>query len=244
MTNDQALRHSGFDIPSSFVIRHSSFTSSMSQQTAPPPLPKHDETTLADVEQLGLAAAIASLSYVFWICGGMEMVQRLAYYGVKAVATQYAKRPPPPTVGSASLWVQQLRQHPRHPWALVQSFVPALTGGLSDRYGYKETIFASTVVKIRGLPRDGLLPDLLRLLRRRDPPCLRDRDLQARNPGHARQGHQAREQLDGLGHLLPDRQHRRLPGSPRRGPPLRKMAWHNVFFACAGIICCNFYFSS
>ena len=27
---------------------------------------------------------------------------------------------------------------------------PALSGGLSDRYGYKETIFASTVVKISG----------------------------------------------------------------------------------------------
>ena len=30
-------------------------------------------TTVRDVEQLGTFAAIASLSYVFWICGGMEI---------------------------------------------------------------------------------------------------------------------------------------------------------------------------
>jgi len=61
----------------------------MSQQTTPP----SDETTLADVKQLGLWAAIASLSYVFWVVGGMEMIERLAFYGVRAVATLYATRP-------------------------------------------------------------------------------------------------------------------------------------------------------
>ena len=40
--------------------------------------PATSETTLADVKQLGLWAAIASLSYVFWICGGMEMIERKA----------------------------------------------------------------------------------------------------------------------------------------------------------------------
>ena len=52
-----------------------------------------DGANFADVKQLGLVAAITSLSYVFWICGGMEMIERLAYYGVKAVATLYAQDP-------------------------------------------------------------------------------------------------------------------------------------------------------
>ena len=43
-------------------------------------------TSMEDVKQLGLFAAIASLSYVFWIVGALEMVERLAFYGVKAVA--------------------------------------------------------------------------------------------------------------------------------------------------------------
>ena len=35
-------------------------------------------TTVRDVEQLGILAALGSLSYVFWVGGGMEMVERLA----------------------------------------------------------------------------------------------------------------------------------------------------------------------
>ena len=119
----------------------------MSQQSTPPPAPSTDETTLADVEQLGLWAAIGSLSYVFWVVGGMEMVERLAYYGVRAVATIYATRPESEgglgvtmaTFGTLLLF-----------WNLTQSLIPVFTGGLSDRYGYKETIFASTVIKSLG----------------------------------------------------------------------------------------------
>lgn len=106
-----------------------------------------DETTLADVKQLGLWAAIASLSYVFWVVGGMEMIERLAYYGVRAVATLYVTRAKSAgglgqtmaTYGTLFLF-----------WNLLQSLVPIFTGGLSDRYGYKRTIFASTILKCLG----------------------------------------------------------------------------------------------
>lgn len=102
------------------------------------------ETTLADVKQLGLWASIASLSYVFWIVGGMEMVERLAYYGVRSVATIYATRPADEGglgVNMATFGWLLLS------WNLVQSMVPVFTGGLSDRYGYKQTILVSTIVK-------------------------------------------------------------------------------------------------
>ncbi|MBM3860115.1 MAG: peptide MFS transporter [Verrucomicrobia bacterium] len=113
----------------------------------PKPSETHPESTLADVKQLGFWAAIGSLSYVFWIVGGMEMVERLAYYGVRAVATLYATRPASTgglgvtmaTFGTLLLC-----------WNLAQSLIPIFTGGLSDRYGYKRTIFASTVVKCFG----------------------------------------------------------------------------------------------
>jgi dipeptide/tripeptide permease len=108
---------------------------------------EYSETTLKDVKQFGLWAAIASLSYVFWIVGGMEMVERLAYYGVRSVATLYATRAwsegglgvTMATFGTLLLF-----------WNLIQSLVPIFTGGLSDRYGYKQTIFASTVLKCMG----------------------------------------------------------------------------------------------
>src|SRR5436190_18747428 len=95
-----------------------------------------DQTTLQDVKQLGVWAAIASFGYILWVVGAMEMVERLAYYGVRAVATLYATRSASTgglgvtmtTFGTLLLF-----------WNLVQSLVPVFTGGLSDRYGYKET---------------------------------------------------------------------------------------------------------
>jgi len=104
-------------------------------------------TTLKDVKQLSTFAAIASLSYVFWICGGMEMIERLAFYGVRSLSSLYA------TDSAANGGLGLIESDLGiifMVWALVQSFVPVFTGGLSDRYGYKETIFASTVVKILG----------------------------------------------------------------------------------------------
>ncbi len=111
------------------------------------PNPPENETTLNDVKQLGLWAAIGSLSYVFWVVGGMEMIERLAYYGVRAVATIYATRPVSEHGLGVTMatfgWLLLC-------WNLAQSLLPIITGGLSDRYGYKLTIFISTVVKCLG----------------------------------------------------------------------------------------------
>ncbi len=104
-------------------------------------------TSMEDVKQLGLFAAIASLSYVFWIVGAMEMVERLAFYGVKAVAALYATDPV--SKGGLGVTAGEFGQLLAL-WAFVQSLLPVFTGGLSDRFGYKLTIFCSTVIKIVG----------------------------------------------------------------------------------------------
>ncbi len=103
--------------------------------------------SLKDVKQLGLWASLASLSYVFWIVGGMEMIERLAYYGVRTVSTIYATRPA--SEGGLGVTMATFGWL-LFTWNLVQSLVPIFTGGLSDRYGYKETIAASTAVKCIG----------------------------------------------------------------------------------------------
>lgn len=102
---------------------------------------------VTDVEQLGTFAAIASLSYVFWICGGMEMVERLAFYGVRSLAGLYGTDAV--SNGGLGLTGAQIGTI-LSVWYFVQGLVPVFTGGLSDRFGYKETIAASTVFKILG----------------------------------------------------------------------------------------------
>ncbi|MBN2448562.1 MAG: MFS transporter [Phycisphaerae bacterium] len=121
------------------------------------PLDEHTDT-IADVKQLGMFAAIASLSYVFWVVGAMEMVERCAYYGVRAVAALYATA----SRQNGGLGVSELQLAPLFlAWALIQSLFPAFTGSLSDRYGYKETIFASTILKILGYIIMGMFPSFI-----------------------------------------------------------------------------------
>jgi proton-dependent oligopeptide transporter, POT family len=119
----------------------------MSEPTTQTSTPKTDESTLADVKQLGLWAAIASLSYVFWVCGAMEMVERLAFYGVRTVATIYATRPE--SAGGLGVTMATFGTLLFF-WNLNQSLLPVFTGGLCDRYGYKKTIFISTILKALG----------------------------------------------------------------------------------------------
>ena len=107
----------------------------------------HSDNDLSEVKQLGMWAAISSLGYIFWLVGGMELIERIAYYGVKASAGLYAKAP----VSEGGLGIN-LSDYGIiiSVWALLQTFVPVLTGGISDRVGYKETIFVSTIIKICG----------------------------------------------------------------------------------------------
>jgi len=111
------------------------------------PEQKQNETSLSDFKQLGTWAAIGSLGYVFWIVGGMEMVERLAFYGVRSLSALYCKRPV--SEGGLGVTVAAFGTMLTF-WTMVQSLVPIFTGGLSDRYGYKQTIFLSTVIKVLG----------------------------------------------------------------------------------------------
>ncbi|MEO0018993.1 MAG: hypothetical protein RLZZ522_2276, partial [Verrucomicrobiota bacterium] len=111
------------------------------------PKKPHDENTLADVRQLGLWAALGSLGYVFWVVGGMEMIERLAYYGVRTVSTLYVTRAKSDGgLGETMATFGTLLAI----WSLVQSGGSILVGGLADRYGYKQTIFAATIIQCSG----------------------------------------------------------------------------------------------
>ncbi len=102
---------------------------------------------LNEARQLGAWAAIASLGYIFWIVGGMEIVERIAYYGVKSSAALYARAPT--SAGGLGITMTDFGII-LSIWAVLQTFVPVFSGGISDRVGYKETIATSTVIKISG----------------------------------------------------------------------------------------------
>ena len=193
-------------------------------------------TTVKDVEQLGTFAAVASLSYVFWICGGMEMVERLAFYGVRQSSGLYITAPA--STGGLGLDYADLG-YLFTIWAVVQTFVPVFTGGISDRIGYKETIFASTVFKILGYLVMGFFPSfwgfalgvvLLAFGTGIFKPGLQGTIAKTTDRSNSSVAWGVFYQTVNLGGYL--------------GPPLavylRQMSWDLVFFACAAIISINF----
>ncbi len=99
------------------------------------------------VEKLSFLDTVKTFPRSFWMCCTMEMWERLAYYGVRVVIPIYiAQADEPgglhfsqPQKGTIFAW-----------WALMQSLVPMVSGGISDRYGYKNTIFAAIVLKVIG----------------------------------------------------------------------------------------------
>jgi proton-dependent oligopeptide transporter, POT family len=208
----------------------------MSPKTEPPQTSPPDETTLTDIKQLGLWAAIASLSYVFWIVGGMEMVERLAFYGVRAVATLYATRPASTgglgvtmaTFGTLLLF-----------WNLTQSLIPIFTGGLSDRYGYKQTIFASTVIKALGYLVMAWFPSywgffagamLLATGTAIFKPGVQGTLIKATNRRNSSMAWGIFYQTVNIGGWI----------GPLIALQMRLLAWKYVFYINAAVICCNF----
>ncbi len=195
-----------------------------------------ERDTIADVKQLGFVAAIASLSYVFWVVGGMEMIERLAYYGVKAVATLYAKDP----VSKGGLGVTMTEFGGiLTVWALVQSILPVFTGGLSDRYGYKQTIAVSTVIKIIGYLIMASFPTfwgffagaiVLASGTAVFKPGIQGTLVKATRRDNSSMAWGIFYQTVNIGGFL----------GPLVAGYMRKMEWRYVFLACAGIISLNF----
>ncbi|ARN75171.1 MFS transporter [Oceanicoccus sagamiensis] len=201
-------------------------------------LNKNTQQTLSaaqDIKQLGLFASIASLSYVFWIVAGMEMVERLAYYGVKVVASLYANDP----VSAGGLGVSMTDFGIILTfWAMVQSLVPVFTGGLSDRIGYKETIFISTLVKMAGYAVMAYFPSyngffvgaiLLALGTGIFKPGIMGTLIKASNRQNSSMAWGIFYQTVNIGGFL----------GPIVAASLRQFSWQQVFIACIVIISCN-----
>lgn len=188
------------------------------------------------LKQLPFREAIRTLGYVFWLVGAMEMIERLAFYGVKAVATLYAKD----AASNGGLGITITRFGTiLMVWAFVQSLLPIFTGSLSDRYGYKETIFVSTIVKIGGYltmaafpTYDGFFAGAVLLASGTAvfKPGIQGTLVKATKPENSSMAWGIFYQTVNIGGFI----------GPLVAGFMRKMAWRNVFLANAAIICVNF----
>jgi MFS family permease len=98
-------------------------------------------------ERQGTFSQLAQLPRAFWMLNVMEMLERLAYYGVRVVIPIYIAQ----ADEIHGLHFTQIQKGQILAlWALVQTGVPIFSGGFADRYGYKKTIAVSIVIKMAG----------------------------------------------------------------------------------------------
>jgi dipeptide/tripeptide permease len=97
-----------------------------------------------DLEQSSFWQQTRNLTWPFWAANLMEMVERLAYYGVRVVIPIYIAQAD--AVGGLH-FSQSDKGFIFMWWALVQSALPVFTGGFADRYGYKRQIVVAVLLK-------------------------------------------------------------------------------------------------
>lgn len=91
-------------------------------------------------EALDAAPSKARFGRTFWMLNVIEMWERLAYYTLRVMAPVYIMQADDPGglhltaahKGTIYAW-----------WAIFQSLLPIVTGGIADRFGYKRTLFFS-----------------------------------------------------------------------------------------------------
>jgi len=94
-----------------------------------------------------LGQQLTTLPRAYWMVNLMEMLERLAYYGVRVVIPIYIAQAD--EIGGLH-FSQTDKGTIFMAWAVVQSLVPMFSGGFADRYGYKKTIAFSIAVKVVG----------------------------------------------------------------------------------------------
>jgi len=83
----------------------------------------------------------------FWMLNSIEAFERLAYFGIRAVVPIYIMQATEP----GGLHLEATDKGLIYGlWALFQSFLPIVTGGIADRYGYKRVLAFSITMNIIG----------------------------------------------------------------------------------------------
>ena len=103
------------------------------------------------------APAKPGFGRVFWALNSIEMWERLAFYNLRVMAPIYIMQADNPgglhltavDKGTIYAW-----------WAVFQSLLPIVTGGLADRFGYKRTLVFAISLMMTGYLMIGFLRDV------------------------------------------------------------------------------------
>ena len=90
---------------------------------------------------------VLSLPANFWYANLMEIFERLAFFGVRAIAPLYLVK----QAGENGLGLSFVDKGNIYSvWALIQCLVPMVSGGFTERYGYKKSLAVAFIINIAG----------------------------------------------------------------------------------------------
>ena len=109
--------------------------SKQTTNATPPPTRSADSAAVA-----AEPAKRSAFGHTFWMLNSIEMFERLAYFGIRAVVPIYIMQATEP----GGLHMTAVHKGIIYAWwAILQSWLPMFTGGIADRYGYKRVLFYS-----------------------------------------------------------------------------------------------------
>ena len=104
-------------------------------------------TTPASSEKASFLDQIRGLSANFWYANFMEVFERLAFFGVRAVAPLFLVA----TAERNGLGLSFAEKGDIYMWwALIQCLVPMVSGGFTERYGYRKSLAVAFILNIVG----------------------------------------------------------------------------------------------
>ncbi len=106
-----------------------------------------DEASAQGRGKLSFFEQITSFPLAFWVANVIELVERFSFYGVRMIAALYI-------VAKAEDGGLELTNTDRGiffgTWSLIQCLLPMVTGGFSDRYGYRASLLVAFGINIVG----------------------------------------------------------------------------------------------
>ena len=99
-----------------------------------------------DSKPMSIKMQVASMQRNFWVANGIEALERLAFFGVRAVLPLYMVD----ATGSGLGLSYSQKGVIYMAWALFQCLIPMVSGGYTDSYGYRKSMYVAFTLNILG----------------------------------------------------------------------------------------------
>lgn len=97
-------------------------------------------------ERIPVLQQIQEMEWNFWVCNGIEACERLAFFGVRAVLPIYMINAEAGGIGLSYFEKGVIY----FVWALIQCLLPMVSGGYTDAFGYRKSMYVAFTINIGG----------------------------------------------------------------------------------------------